>query len=57
MCVIEPVEPYEVPFPDGLGDAGLERALSKPSRRAPFQVVHLSDLHIDPQYAVRLYLL
>ena len=55
MCDIEPVEPYDVPFPEreekrGVDEVSIVNTL--PGRREPFHVVHLSDMHIDPEYTV-----
>ncbi|OCB84000.1 sphingomyelin phosphodiesterase [Sanghuangporus baumii] len=48
MCDQESVEPYDVAFPD---NSPVRRTPAHP-RRKPFQVVHLSDVHIDPEYLV-----
>ncbi|KAL5481019.1 hypothetical protein ACEPAI_9960 [Sanghuangporus weigelae] len=49
MCDQEPVEPYDVAFPD---NSPAVRWTPAHPRRKPFQVVHLSDVHIDPEYLV-----
>ena len=50
LCEQPPVQAYNIPFPPATG---------KPRRashgRAPFKVVHISDLHVDRQYKVRVY--
>ncbi|KAI5120091.1 hypothetical protein M0805_001247 [Coniferiporia weirii] len=51
LCDPEPVEPYDVSFPPrALGAAQEEEKVSR--GRTPFQVVHLSDVHIDQDYTV-----
>lgn len=56
MCDIEPVEPYDVPLPERevSTEALAKVAETDHVRSEPFQVVHLSDMHIDPEYAVSL---
>lgn len=62
LCDLVPAEPYNMTFPELTQEdredvearvtvaSGLERT----ERRKPFQVVHLSDVHIDRHYTVRL---
>lgn len=65
LCDLVPAEPYNMTFPELTQEdreyvettrsesvtvaSGLERT----ERRKPFQVVHLSDVHIDRHYTVR----
>lgn len=55
MCDIEPVEPWNVPLPERETSSLSKRMNTvrlKAGKKDPFQVVHLSDLHVDPEYAV-----
>jgi sphingomyelin phosphodiesterase len=56
ICEQPPVTSYEVKFPKPLpnhdSDERKKRKRRK-ARRPPFQVVHISDVHIDREYTVR----
>ncbi|THH05886.1 hypothetical protein EW145_g4471 [Phellinidium pouzarii] len=52
MCDPEPVEPFNVIFPSPSAPPELVEVGERSRGRAPFQVVHLSDVHIDREYTV-----
>lgn len=60
MCDVEPVEPYDFPMPPPLmerrGDVERKAEAGQVVRREPFKVVHISDVHIDRFYTVRIFL-
>ncbi|KZV71062.1 sphingomyelin phosphodiesterase [Peniophora sp. CONT] len=49
LCPEPPVTPFTVPFPSA---APTNPKTFTSTGKAPFQVVHLSDVHIDTQYVV-----
>ncbi|KAJ7675216.1 sphingomyelin phosphodiesterase [Mycena rosella] len=49
MCVTHPVNPFTVPFPK---PAPAHPKVFTSRGRAPFRVVHLSDVHIDRMYTI-----
>ncbi|KZV61937.1 sphingomyelin phosphodiesterase [Peniophora sp. CONT] len=49
LCQEPPITPYTVPFPSA---APTDPKAFTSTGKAPFQVVHLSDVHTDPQYVV-----
>jgi sphingomyelin phosphodiesterase len=51
VCVSKAVTPFTVHFPK---PAPAYPKVFKSRGRAPFRVVHLSDVHIDREYTVRL---
>jgi sphingomyelin phosphodiesterase len=51
MCVTHPVNPFRVPFPR---PAPVNPKTFRSRGRPPLRVVHLSDVHIDREYTVRL---
>lgn len=58
MCDVEPVESYDFPMPPPLvekrRDAERKEEVGQVVRREPFKVVHISDVHIDRFYTVRI---
>ncbi|EJC99307.1 sphingomyelin phosphodiesterase [Fomitiporia mediterranea MF3/22] len=52
MCDLEPVEPYDIVFPDSNTNSRPTGAKVVSSNRKPIQVVHLSDVHIDREYLI-----
>lgn len=68
LCDLVPAEPYNMTFPeltqedredvettrnDSKARITVAPGLERTERRKPFQVVHLSDVHIDRHYTVR----
>ncbi|KAH8113916.1 sphingomyelin phosphodiesterase [Phellopilus nigrolimitatus] len=52
MCDPEPIERYDVAFPSPAPETELGEGRLQSRGRTPFQVVHLSDVHIDREYTV-----
>lgn len=65
LCDLVPAEPYNMTFPeltqeedvettrtDGEARVTVASGLERTEKRKPFQVVHLSDVHIDRHYTV-----
>ncbi|UNI17845.1 Sphingomyelin phosphodiesterase [Purpureocillium takamizusanense] len=47
VCESSPIDPWDVPFPSR---RPCDQSRVKPSTKKPVQVIHYSDIHIDPLY-------